>query len=200
MAMTAWAAKFLHQFDLLVGERTDHLAVYADDADQFALLEHRHQKHRSRGRHFDKAESAGSRFLAPPPRPLRQCAAPVSPRRRVRAASWAGSQDRLAATSSMNAGGALCIAAARNPPSSTSQRKPNSASQIAGGVFQHGLKDRLQLTRRGTDDAQYVRGRRLLLQRLAHSLSSRVFSMAMTAWAAKVLTSSICLSVNGRTS
>ena len=32
------------------------------------------------------------------------------------------------------------------------------------------------------------------------SLSSRVFSMAMTAWAAKFLTSSICLSVNGRTS
>ncbi len=32
------------------------------------------------------------------------------------------------------------------------------------------------------------------------SLSSRVFSMAMTAWAAKFCTSSICLSVNGRTS
>jgi hypothetical protein len=32
------------------------------------------------------------------------------------------------------------------------------------------------------------------------SLSSRVFSIAMTAWAAKVVTSSICFSVNGRTS
>ena len=32
------------------------------------------------------------------------------------------------------------------------------------------------------------------------SLSSRVFSMAMTAWAAKFCTSSICLPVNGRTS
>ena len=32
------------------------------------------------------------------------------------------------------------------------------------------------------------------------SLSSRVFSMAMTAWAAKFFTSSICLSVNGRIS
>ena len=30
--------------------------------------------------------------------------------------------------------------------------------------------------------------------------SSRAFSMAMTAWAAKVVTSSICLSVKGRTS
>ena len=32
------------------------------------------------------------------------------------------------------------------------------------------------------------------------SLSSRVFSMAITAWAAKFVTSSICLSLNGRTS
>ncbi len=32
------------------------------------------------------------------------------------------------------------------------------------------------------------------------SLSSRVFSMAMTAWAAKFCTSSSCLSVKGRTS
>ena len=36
--------------------------------------------------------------------------------------------------------------------------------------------------------------------RWCSSLSSRVFSMAMTACAAKFLTSSICLSVNGRTS
>ena len=35
---------------------------------------------------------------------------------------------------------------------------------------------------------------------LRNSLSSRVFSMAMTAWAAKFCTSAICLSVNGRTS
>ena len=36
--------------------------------------------------------------------------------------------------------------------------------------------------------------------RWRNSLSSRVFSMAMTAWAAKFVSSSICLSVNGRTS
>ena len=33
-----------------------------------------------------------------------------------------------------------------------------------------------------------------------NSLSSRVFSMAMTAWAEKFSTHSICLSLNGRTS
>ena len=38
------------------------------------------------------------------------------------------------------------------------------------------------------------------LSSFASSLSSRAFSMAMTAWAAKFCTNSICLSVKGRTS
>ena len=63
--------------------------------------------------------------------------------------------------------------------------------------FEHGL----QVERRAADDLEHVGGGGLLLQRLARSsLSRRVFSMAMTAWAAKFVTSSICLSVNGRTS
>ena len=63
--------------------------------------------------------------------------------------------------------------------------------------IQHGLK----IERRAADDLEYVGGGGLLLQRFcaAHS-SSRVFSTAMTAWAAKFCSSSICLSVNGRTS
>ena len=48
---------------------------------------------------------------------------------------------------------------------------------------------------------QHLGGGGLLLQRFSRSsLSRRVFSMAMTACAAKFVTSSICLSVNGRTS
>ena len=52
------------------------------------------------------------------------------------------------------------------------------------------------------DDLQHLGGRRLLLQRSnsRQLLSRRVFSIATTAWAAKFLTSSICLSVKGRTS
>ena len=33
MAMTAWAAKFVHQRDLFVGEGTDFLAVQAENTD-----------------------------------------------------------------------------------------------------------------------------------------------------------------------
>ena len=69
---------------------------------------------------------------------------------------------------------------------------PKSASHSACGVRQHRVEHRLQVARRAADDLQHLAGRGLLLQRLgeivgalAHSLSSRVFSMAMTACAAK---------------
>ena len=41
MAMTACAAKFCNQIDLLVGERTDFRAVDDDCADQLIVLDHR---------------------------------------------------------------------------------------------------------------------------------------------------------------
>ena len=51
------------------------------------------------------------------------------------------------------------------------------------------------------DDLQHFRRRGLLLQRLVpcrlHSLNSRTFSMAMTAWSAKVCSSSMSLAANG---
>ena len=76
------------------------------------------------------------------------------------------------------------------------------------------IKYRLQVERRAADDLEHICGSGLLFQRFGEvgcalvrsvvrwrsSLSSRVFSMAMTAWAAKFLTNAICLSVKGRTS
>ena len=57
---------------------------------------------------------------------------------------------------------------------------------------------RFEIEGRAADDLKHVGGRGLLLQATARSsLSSRAFSMAMTAWAAKFVTSSICLSVKG---
>jgi hypothetical protein len=43
--------------------------------------------------------------------------------------------------------------------------KPRLA--YARRVFEHGIKDWLKLARRTADDFQHLRGRRLLLQRLA---------------------------------
>ena len=46
------------------------------------------------------------------------------------------------------------------------QSMPNLASQMRAGVRQHGLEHWLQLAGRARDDAQHLRGRGLLLQRL----------------------------------
>ena len=69
-------------------------------------------------------------------------------------------------------------------------------------------KHRLDVGRRARDHAQDLAGRRLLLERLGQrrgcaprsSLNSRTFSIAITAWSAKVWRSAICLSENGRAS
>src|SRR6516225_8806088 len=68
------------------------------------------------------------------------------------------------------------------------------------------VEHRLQIKGRAADDLEHVGGGSLLLQRVGQlaractSSYSRTFSIAIRAWSAKVLTSSICLSVNGRTS
>ena len=76
-----------------------------------------------------------------------------------------------------------------------------------GRALDDGVKDRLHVCRRAADDAEHLGRRRLMLQglaqfciALANSLNRRTFSMAITAWSAKVLRRAICLSVKGRTS
>ena len=74
-----------------------------------------------------------------------------------------------------------------------------------GSHLQHRLEYGSKFTRRMSDHAQDLGGRRLLPSAslsspcaACTSSNSRAFSMAMTAWSAKVSTSSICLSVNAR--
>ena len=77
---------------------------------------------------------------------------------------------------------------------------PVGATKMPGQLDQR-IEYRLQIEGRAADDLEHVGGGGLLLQAISRSsLSRRVFSMAMTAWAAKFWTSSICLSVKGRTS
>ncbi len=94
-------------------------------------------------------------------------------------------------------------------PSSQDQNAAEFGLADARRVFQHRLEHRLQLAGRARADdlaaprwsrsaAPATRSARAV--RWRSSLNSRTFSMAITAWAAKVVTSSICLSVNGRTS
>ena len=64
------------------------------------------------------------------------------------------------------------------------------------GALDDGVEHRLHVRRRAADDAEHLGRCGLMLQRLAQfalrspsSLNSRTFSMAMTAWSAKVLSS-----------
>ena len=75
------------------------------------------------------------------------------------------------------------------------------------GALDDGIEDRLHIRWRAADNAKHLGGRGLMLQGFSqfcvafcNSLKSRTFSIAMTAWAAKVSNSLICFSENGRTS
>ena len=73
-------------------------------------------------------------------------------------------------------------------------------------ICDQGVQHRLDIRRRAGDNTQNFTGRGLLFQRFRKrgyapsSLNSRTFSMAMTAWSAKVSRSLICAGVKGRTS
>src|SRR5262249_27770437 len=62
------------------------------------------------------------------------------------------------------------------------------------------VQNDLQIEGRAADDLQHLGGAVCCCSDSRSSLSSRVFSIAITAWAAKFVTSSICFSLNGRTS
>src|SRR5262249_46726402 len=77
----------------------------------------------------------------------------------------------------------------------------------ACGALDDGIKNRLHVGRRAADDAEHLGRCSLMLQRLPqfcialpNSLNSLTFSIAITAWSAKILRSAICFSVNGWTS
>ena len=66
-----------------------------------------------------------------------------------------------------------------------------------GGALDDGVEDRLHVRRRAADDAEHLGRCRLMLQGLAQFcialselLNRRTFSIAMTAWSAKVLSQS----------
>ena len=75
------------------------------------------------------------------------------------------------------------------------------------GVLQHGIEHRLKFARRAGDDLQHLAGGSLLLQRLAEIVGALAQFVEQPrvldgddGLGGEVLTSSICLSVKGRTS
>ena len=86
MAMTAWAAKFVHQLDLLVGEGTNFLAINGECADQFVLLQHRDGESRPYAAKFDGRNDGADRVF--------NVSSALPPNRRREPPSWSPSCDR----------------------------------------------------------------------------------------------------------
>ena len=197
----------LDQLDLLVGERPHLLAVDGDGADQLVLLEHRHDEQRARARGDRQRDERGWRRDRRLPPDVGECGPPAwstvtrpSGMLRVR---WDRRAER-ASKSSESACGVPCM----RPHG----KRPALAAAIAElgladarRVLQHGLEHRLQLAGRAemtcsTSEVAVCCSSASESSRVraCTSSNSRTFSIAITAWSAKVVTSSICLSVNGR--
>ena len=84
---------------------------------------------------------------------------------------------------------------------------PNLASQMRTAFSSMACKYRLKIAGRAADNLRALprspsaapTTRLVRVVRCCSASNSRVFSMAITAWSAKVSTNLICLSVNGRT-
>ena len=204
MAMTAWSAKVCEQRDLRC-PRTVRARARADaDRRRWARL----------AQHRDARIAAGADARAR----SRRCWYSGS-------ASTSGTMDRCAfedraartrcparaAAGSMPAHRLACSgrAVALRRRDGSARRRTRKTALNVGLAQPHGapddrVEDRLHVGLRLADDPQDLAGRRLLLERsvrsrlrASSSLNSRTFSMAMTAWSAKVLSSAISLSENG---
>ena len=189
------------QLDLFVGEWTDFLTEDTQSADRGAFLEHRYDQHAARAAeigHRDHrwiASLVGGIYREVDD--MDKIAGCGCARHRRQRSGW---KTVPRWKCSAKAVGMRCWAPTRNASSSQSSKLPNCASQrraaLASIASKTGVKSlgELEITRSTSAVAVGRSSDR------RNSASSRAFSMAMTACAAKFSTSAICLSVNGRTS
>ena len=192
--------KGAHQGDLLLGEGPHLPAPHADDADEvFLPQEGTASTVRARSYWRTIGEKPGSAVMSATWTVRRSSAANLAGPARP---GWSG-----IVMCSANSGEALwCAAPTRTAPSycqSAARLPSHRRVALARMVLNTGPRSvgELLMTPRTSDSAVCCSSDSLKSSvRWRSSLSRRVFSMAMTACAAKLCTSSICLSVNDRTS
>ena len=164
--------EILHQRDLLIGERPHLLAVDSDPPDQLVVLEHRHDDEGASAGQVEKLpEGRVGRLFRDNDRQIgdMDCLFVVneSAQRSVRA----GLQDRVA-LAEVHEGGRRIMHRRVTENRALAQHKvaelrAAEARRIGKQLVEH----RLQVARRGADDAQHLRCRRLLLQRLSKAIA-----------------------------
>jgi hypothetical protein len=157
----------LQQFDLLGGERPHLLAVDTEHADKLAVLEHWNVDQSTGAaalRDDDGCLLAGEiGFVQPQIGNLQGRFGDSDARQRILRRRG---EQRLAAAR-LGEFRRRVVQRHRTKRSALVQRH-DAEFRIADtrGVFEHGCKDRFQRPRRRANDAQHIRGRRLLFQRL----------------------------------
>src|SRR5262249_17591091 len=157
-----------HQLDLLIGERQNLLAVYADYSDQLAFLEHRNQQKSSSTCEFENWLARIFRSEVDDVDRLLCAGKAIKNRRR-------GARYDLVMLVSVNHS-LRCVMhrdSAKNFAFVQKQVSEISRTNLRR-VRQHGLKHWLKLTGRRTDYFKHFRGRRLLLQRLGKVARARL--------------------------
>ena len=144
MAMTACAAKFVHQRDLLVGERADLLTKDRDSADQLVILEHRHNDQRTRA--ADETEP-GSPAAATVEVGAKWTRSLVCKRRLERVAGFRQERAARFSVNSAYAGGVMSRDTAQTSRLRNEQH-PELGFANARRVLEHGLEHRIELARR----------------------------------------------------
>ena len=199
----------LHQLDLSLGERLDALARQCDDADRLAFAQQRHpelsaqiaERCRFAEPVFRVGSGVGDMHCLALQRDPAGNRSPVGDERMLfdECPKLAGGLLRFRRE------GNSCCYAVHLAIAAVDRAVAGVAEP--GGRFGKGVEHRLQIEGRAADDLQHVAGRGLVFERflevggaLRNSPSSRAFSIAITACAAKFCSSAICLSENGPTS
>src|SRR5262249_22571271 len=161
--------KILHQLDLLVGERTDFLTIDDDCADQLVFLEHGNGNQSSCTSRLDQSDNARItleiRLIRGEVGNLQYFFAPADAGERIVRMFARDVRTSLHVFIITRRQAERCHRMKRTIVVTEQYTKFGLAD--AHGIPQHGLEYRLQFTRRRADDLQHLRGRSLLLQRLA---------------------------------
>ena len=178
----------LDQLDLLVGEGPNLLAIDNESANQARSPSALAQRAAFGARQLDTSDGQWIAVELSSSADRESTTVATGMGDRCDADRASVEQSGLLSMDSVNARWRVREAANEAEPPPSARQIPNLASQIRVAFSSMALKTGSKLAGRAADDLQHLRGRGLLLEARScarSSLSSRVFSMAMTAWAAK---------------
>src|SRR6516165_2538409 len=154
------------QLDVLISEWLEILAVNADDPDQHIIFEHRNEKCAAIASKLDNSNCAGIATVSPLCLNVGDLHRPLGSGRAVEPGSRTRAQYRFAPSLLRKSRRSIMLRSdSKGVTFAQIQRAELRLADTHRGT-QHGREHWLQLTGRAANDAEHLRGRRLLLLRL----------------------------------